>query len=90
VVSSDRTSKPNEVASLQAPNKRAAMEKRAKSLKYFIILILIQFINSKKEVKKIRRVVWQPNFVPQEALPCKTQECLKINPPLPFLTKVYP
>ena len=42
-----------EVESLQAPNKRAKIEKRANSLKYFIILILIQFVNRKKEVKKI-------------------------------------
>jgi hypothetical protein len=56
-VSSDRRSKPNEVESLQAPNKRAAIEKRANSLKYFIILNLIQFVNRKKEVKKIHRVV---------------------------------
>ena len=57
VVSSDKRSKPNEVESLQAPNKRAKIEKRANSLKYFIILILIQFVNMKKEVKKIHRVV---------------------------------
>ena len=47
----------NEVESLQAPNKRAKIEKRANSLKYFIILNLIQFVNRKKEVKKIHRVV---------------------------------
>jgi hypothetical protein len=45
------------VESLQALNKKAAIEKRANSLKYLIILNLIQFVNSNKKEDKTNSMV---------------------------------
>jgi len=57
VASSFKRSKPKVVESLQALNKKAAIEKRANSLKYLIILNLIQFVNSNKKEDKTNSMV---------------------------------